>query len=319
MPGALLRQRFSSTTVEEATASIRAVFGEGAVTVEPGRFAFEVLSAVDDGVTVTRIASSGAAVCLETGASPELVVFAVREGALTLHRGGATAELGPGGLGLVPNGMTAELRWERVVVDAVTIGTASMSRLLASEGRPLRLNDARIEPQSDALRELWDRLARVLAGTVLEAPDLYQRDLVRGQMIDVLAATTIEAFELADPAEEEADRDAEALQAAEAFMQSHLGEPLAVGDIAVAAGVSLRGLQLLYQRRRASTPLLQLRRMRLDSARAALHFSASEPIGAIARRLGYTNVGRFSAHYREAFGETPSETRATRTVTVDPG
>lgn len=307
MPGALLRQRFTAANADDATAAVRAVLGDGTVDADGG-LSFEVLSAVDDGVTVTRIASSGRSVRLETGPSPELVVFAVREGSLALERSGDAAELAAGGLGLVPNDTAATLRWDGVVVDAVSIGIASLSRLLSPTGRPPRLSDARITPQSPELGELWDRLARVLAGTVLEAPDLYQRDLVRAQMIDVLAATTIEAFELVDRSETDVDRDEQVLQRAESWMRERLGEPLAVGAIAAAAGVSLRGLQLLYQRKRASTPLLHLRAMRLEAARAALT-SGTEPVGSIARRLGYTNLGRFSAHYREAYGEAPSASR----------
>ncbi|MFD1721946.1 helix-turn-helix domain-containing protein [Amnibacterium endophyticum] len=307
MPGALLRQRFAAANAEDATTAVRSVLGDGAVTADGG-VSLEILSAVDDGVTVTRIASSGRGVRLDTGPSPELVVFAVREGRLTLARSGGSADLGPGDLGLVPTGTAAELRWDGVVVDAVSIGASSMVRLLSAEGRPPRLSDARITPQSPELGELWDRLARVLAGTVLEAPDLYQRDLVRAQMIDVLAATTIEAFDLVDRADSDLDRDEAVLQRAESWMRERLGEPLAVSDIAAAAGVSLRGLQLLYQRKRASTPLLHLRSMRLEAARAAL-LRGTEPVGAIARRLGYTNLGRFSAHYREAFGEAPSATQ----------
>lgn len=214
MPGALLRQRFSAATPGEATAAVRAVLGDGEVMTDGGRLTFEVLSAVDDGVTVTRIASSGPRVRLDTGPSPELVVFAVREGRLTIERAGERAELEPGGLALVALGVAARLGWDRVTVDAVAVGTASLNRLLGRSGRPLQLNDARLLPSSAELGELWDRLARVLAGTVLEAPDLYQRDLVRGQMIDVLAATTIEAFDLADPEEEqEIDRDAAVMDA----------------------------------------------------------------------------------------------------------
>lgn len=307
MPGALLRQRFTAANTDDATAAIRAVLGDGTVDADGG-LSFEVLSAVDDGVTVTRIASSGRSVRLETGPSPELVVFAVREGSLALERSGDAAELVAGGLGLVPTDTAATLRWDGVVVDAVSIGTASLARLLSPTGRPPRLSDARITPQSPELGELWDRLARVLAGTVLEAPDLYQRDLVRAQMIDALAATTIEAFDLVDRSETDDDRDEQVLQRAESWMRGRLGEPLAVSDIATAAGVSLRGLQLLYQRKRASTPLLHLRAMRLEAARAAL-MSGTEPVGTIARRLGYTNLGRFSAHYREAYGEAPSASR----------
>ena len=308
MPGALLRQRFSASSTADATAAVRSVFGDGEVSARPGPFGFQVLSAVDDGVSVTRIASSGTGVRLETGPSPELVVFAVRDGCLDLARYGARVRLEAGGLGLVPLGAGAVLEWDRVTVDAVSIDVASLHRLLGSDGRALRLNDARITPQSDSLGALWDQLARVLATTVLEAPDLYQRDLVRGQMIDALAATTIEAFALVDQAEEGADRDAEVLRRASDLTRAHLADPLAVGDVAQAAGLSLRGLQLLYQRRLGSTPLLQLRRLRLEAARAALQAATGESIGAIARRLGYRNVGRFSAHYREEFGEAPSAT-----------
>jgi AraC-like DNA-binding protein len=246
---------------------------------------------------------------LRTGASPELVVVVVREGRAELVHGDARAELGPGDLGLIPNGRSLELRWERVVLDAFSIGSSSIQRLLGVDGRPVRLSAPRLTPRSKDLALLWDRIARVLAGTVLEAPDLYQRDLVRDQMIDTLAATTIEAFELSETDEEEADRDEEALRRAESYMRRRLGEPMSIPDVAHSSGVSLRGLQLLYQRRLGSTPLLHLRSLRIAAARAALEQAPpGETVSAIARRFGYTNVGRFGAHYRAAYDETPSAT-----------
>jgi transcriptional regulator GlxA family with amidase domain len=144
---------------------------------------------------------------------------------------------------------------------------------------------------------------------VLEAPDLYERDLVRDQMIDTLAATTIEAFELTDARERDVDQDSEALQRAEAFMRGRLGDPLTIPEIAGAAGVSLRGLQVLYQRRLGTTPILHLRRLRLAAARTRLEDpGVGETVTAIARRFGYSNVGRFGAHYRAAYDEAPAST-----------
>ena len=309
MPEALLRQRHAASDPTGATAALRAVLGNGTVTVGDGRFSYEQLSAVDDGVSVTRISSSGTDVRLSTGTSPELVVVVVREGRVVLSDGSERIVLDPGDLGLIPSGRVLELRWNRVVIDAFSIGASAIHRLLGVDGDGVRLAVPRLTPRSKELAVLWDRVARVLAGTVLEAPDLYERDLVRDQMIDALAATTIEAFELSDVRERDVDRDDDALVRAEAYMRRRLGDPLTIPDIARSSGVSLRGLQLLYQRRLGSTPLLHLRTLRLAAAREVLERAAGdETVTAVARRFGYTNVGRFSAHYRAAYDETPSAT-----------
>lgn len=309
MAEALLRQRDTASDPGAATAALRAVLGNGAVEADEGAFDYDQVSAVDDGVSVTRIRSSGTGVRVRTGASPELVVAVVREGRAELLHDAERVVLEPGDLGLIPNGRSLELRWDRVVLDLFSIGGSSIQRLLGVEGRPVRLTAPRLTPRSKELALLWDRVARVLAGTVLEAADLYQRDLVRDQMIDTLAATTIEAFELSEADEEDADRDEEALRRAEAYMRRRLGEPLSIPDIARSSGVSLRGLQLLYQRRLGTTPLLHLRSLRLAAAREALDQpSSGQTVSAVARRFGYTNVGRFSAHYRAAYDEAPSAT-----------
>ena len=309
MAEALLRQRFAASDAAGATAALRAVLGEGAVEVGDGPFAYAQASAVDDGVSVTRISSTGAHVRVRTGASPELVVVVVREGGAALVHEGRRTPLEPGDLGLLPSDRSVDVEWDSVVLDAYSIGSSSIHRLLGADRGTVRLLAPRLTPRSKELAVLWDRLARVLAGTVLEAPDLYDRDLVRDQMIDTLAATTIEAFELSDAREDGVDRDEEALRLAEAFMRRRLGEPLSIPDIARSSGVSLRGLQLLYQRRLATTPLLHLRALRLAAARERLERpTARETVTAVARRVGYTNVGRFSAHYRAAYDEAPSST-----------
>ncbi|GAA4734782.1 hypothetical protein GCM10025783_00590 [Amnibacterium soli] len=309
MPEALLRQRDTASDPDRATAALRAVLGNGTVAVESGALDYDQVSAVDDGVSVTRIRSAGTAVRLSTGASPELVVVAVREGRAELRHDAERVLLEAGDLGLIPNGRSLELRWDRVVLDLFSIGSSSIQRLLGVDGRPVHLAAPRLTPRSKDLAVLWDRVARVLAGTVLEAPDLYQRDLVRDQMIDTLAATTIEAFELSEAEEADVDHDDEALRRAESLMRRRLGEPLSIPDVAHASGVSLRGLQLLYQRRLGTTPLLHLRSIRLAAARAALAQGQSgETVSAVARRFGYTNVGRFGAHYRAAYDEAPSAT-----------
>ena len=308
MPEAILRQRAVTTDPEHAVEALRSVLGGGDLQVD-GALRFDLVSTVDDGVSVTRVAADAERIVLDTGPASELLVVAVREGRVHLERDGDRVDLGSADLGLVPTGRSARLIWSDAVFDVFVIGSAAFARLLGVEGRPVRLRAPRSTPRSRDLALLWDRLSRVLAGIVLEASDLYERDLVRDQMIDTLAATTIEAFELADDADADDDRDAEALRRAEAFMRARLGDPLTIPQIAHAAGVSLRGLQLLYRRHLDSTPLLHLRALRVSAAREVLRAQApGTTVGAVARRFGYSNAGRFGAHYRAAYDEAPSAT-----------
>ena len=68
----------------------------------PGEFAYEQRSLVDDGISVTRLTSRGAAVRVITSGSPDLVVLVVRAGGLVLRRGGESFTLGPDDLGAHP-------------------------------------------------------------------------------------------------------------------------------------------------------------------------------------------------------------------------
>lgn len=89
-----------------------------------------------------------------------------------------------------------------------------------------------------------------------------------------------------------------------------LDRPLALHDVAAAAGCSLRRLQSGFRRDRETTLLAFIRGARLRAARTAL--SAAPPgttITAIALRYGFTNAGRFAGPFRRAFGVSPAEVR----------
>ena len=56
----------------------------------------------------------------------------------------------------------------------------------------------------------------------------------------------------------------------------------------------------------AVTPLAALHACRLEQVHAELSRSAADaPIGAIARRYGFTNASRFTVAFRRRFGEAP--------------
>jgi AraC-like DNA-binding protein len=304
----VIRDRIEASDPAAASEAFRSVFGEGQITAATGPFHYLQASLVDDGISVSRVTCSGSDVKAVTAGAPDLVAFLVRAGSLELHRGDDRVVLVEGGVGLLPMGEGAELCFDDASLDLVSFPLSSIARLMGVEGRAVRIHAPEVVPTSEALASYWRRLA---SGTfqMLTEPDLYQRDLLRGQLVDALTAATIEAFGLSDVAEDDPTGDRETVRRAIEFMGGELGEPISITRIAVAAGISVRGLQLLFQRSFGSTPVAHLRRLRLNGARAALlSATGSTTVGAVARRFGYSNLGRFSAHYRAEFDEMPSRT-----------
>ncbi|MEW9515453.1 AraC family transcriptional regulator [Streptomyces tubercidicus] len=94
-----------------------------------------------------------------------------------------------------------------------------------------------------------------------------------------------------------------------ALIQDHYGEPLTVGDIAEALGVSVRTLQDGFRRELDTTPMAYLRSCRLDLVHRQLRTAgARASVTAIALEHGFVHMGRFASEYRTRFGESPSTT-----------
>ncbi|TIX90608.1 AraC family transcriptional regulator [Rhizobium sp. P44RR-XXIV] len=94
------------------------------------------------------------------------------------------------------------------------------------------------------------------------------------------------------------------------FMVAHVSTPVTIDNIATAAGVSARSLQLAFQQFKDTTPLAYLRRLRLVRAKQELEAANNDviTIAAVAQRWGFSNVARFSTLYLRTFGETPKQT-----------
>lgn len=102
------------------------------------------------------------------------------------------------------------------------------------------------------------------------------------------------------------------LRLAEGFIEAHLDQPITIEDVAAAAGVSPRGLQLAFRDWRGTTPLAFWRAARL--ARAHADLLAAPPgttVTDIALRWGFTHFGRFSELYRAHYGLSPRDTLRT--------
>ncbi|MCA2219097.1 helix-turn-helix transcriptional regulator [Jidongwangia harbinensis] len=94
------------------------------------------------------------------------------------------------------------------------------------------------------------------------------------------------------------------------IMQAHPEEALSVTTLAGTVGVSARSLQAGFRQYVGMTPMAYLRQVRLTRARDdLLHGDPhGESVAAVAHRWGFGHVGRFAAVYRQAFGESPSQT-----------
>lgn len=99
-----------------------------------------------------------------------------------------------------------------------------------------------------------------------------------------------------------------AVRRALAYIDENAHRAITIDDVAAASFISTRGLQYAFRRALDITPAEALRRARLDGARRDLHAGNGRSVTEISRRWGFSNSSRFSAAYREAYGNTPSLT-----------
>lgn len=102
---------------------------------------------------------------------------------------------------------------------------------------------------------------------------------------------------------------AQRLDALEKYIRGRLCAPLSLADLANAAGVSVRSLNALCHQHHGVAPMDLLRNMRLDAVRARLQEKPEANITSTAFEFGFGHLGRFSAYYRDRFGELPKHTR----------
>jgi transcriptional regulator GlxA family with amidase domain len=97
---------------------------------------------------------------------------------------------------------------------------------------------------------------------------------------------------------------------ARAFIDEHPERDITATDIAAAACVTVRALQMAFRRELDTTPMGYLRTVRLARAhRELLDLGPrQETVTAVAYRWGFSSTSRFSAYYRETYGVSPKQT-----------
>ena len=87
---------------------------------------------------------------------------------------------------------------------------------------------------------------------------------------------------------------------AEAFIRSHADQPIALHDVASAAGCSVRTLQLGFRQFRDMTPAAAIRQARLEAVQQALARGERDgTVTTVAHQYGFSNSGRFTRSTRQ--------------------
>ncbi|HEY8300572.1 MAG TPA: helix-turn-helix transcriptional regulator [Jatrophihabitans sp.] len=167
------------------------------------------------------------------------------------------------------------------------------------------------EPLTPHAARGWQQAVRYVSRGVLADPTAAASPLLVDSARRLLAATMITLLD-ARPELQSADtRDATSatVQRAVAFIEANPDLAIGVADIARAAFVTPRAVQLAFRRHLDVTPTAYLRRVRLEHARDELIDAdpAYDTVTTIAARWGFTS-SRFASLYRETYHEQPSET-----------
>jgi AraC-like DNA-binding protein len=179
--------------------------------------------------------------------------------------------------------------------------------------QPVRLTGHR--PHSPAAARQLRAAVGYLRAHVLADPALADQPLIASTAAQHLAASVLACFPstaLTDPTgSDRADAHPGTLRRALAYIEDHADQPVTVADIAAAAHVTVRALQYAFRRHLDTTPLAQLRRVRLAHVHEDLRAAdpaAGTTVTEVAARWGFHHPGRFAALYRAAYGRTPQHT-----------
>ncbi|GIJ79139.1 AraC-type DNA-binding protein [Micromonospora phaseoli] len=246
-----------------------------------------------------------------------LVICQVVSGRIDRTCGGVDGRFGPGDVFLAAApGLPYSVRWLPGKVTTCLLSLSMLARVTGGEptDRAATVQFTGLTPTSPALARLWRHTTIYLNQVVLGNPSAYRQPLVIANAARMLAASALAVFPNTTAGEPTTtDRLAATnatLRRATAFIDEHADRDIGAADIAAAAQVSLRALQLAFRRHLDTTPMAHLRRVRLD--RAHLDLLQADPrqetVSAIASRWGFLSHSRFTARYHATYGFPPSRT-----------
>lgn len=257
---------------------------------------------------------------LQTDIDPfdALILSHVRRGRLSMANRRTELTVRAGEVALIGANDRHRASWDAIDMAVVRLSVEGTQEIAAeltnTPGGRVRFDLTAPIDQAHAAHFLG--IVNYINTSVLESPTVADNPLIRTQAFRMLAVAALTAFPNSTMADDVSSAPAShapaAVVRAIAFIDTHAGEDITVHDIAAAAHVSPRTLQLAFRRHRGTTPTAYLRQVRLHRAHAELR--AGEPnlttVAQIAHRWGFLHGGHFARLYRQEFDCLPQETLA---------
>jgi AraC-like DNA-binding protein len=314
-PAQLRRTEFSTCDQAEAREFIDEAYG-GRLTLSAARDGnWRVsLSKADAGAfSVAQAALSADLTCKVTDRD-RFVVTTLLGGATAHDEGKAGWRYRPGDVYFSSfpkadiTSRTRDARMQAVSLSGQLLAEVAATAPDVTPGPVRFLSPVPLEGGARRWRETARFVSSLLANCADESPPLVIASAAR-----LLAATALTAFPntaVTEPtAADRHDAHPGTVRRAVSFIEASAGRDITVADIAAAANVTSRALQLAFRRHLDTTPTAYLRRVRLDQARHELgRASKGATVTAIAYQWGFSSPSRFAEQYRAAYGELPSTT-----------
>ncbi|WP_439689791.1 helix-turn-helix domain-containing protein [Curtobacterium sp. SP.BCp] len=302
------RDTVRTSDVGEARGALARTHNVTELTVDGGggSFRFEETVVASERLSLESTSCTGTVSgTVRTGADVVVTWFKSGRGTIGEHRA-------PIGRPILFHRDDEPFRWISFQQDTLRIDRDVVQKAAAERGgwapHPLAFKPYHV-PEGATLAAWW-LMIRTVAAEILEGPAEVTPE--RDEELTVIAAAGLLTAIPHWPAGERNASPAKArLARAEAFMLEHTTEQLTVQQIAVAAGMSVRGLQSAFQRTHEATPLEYLKRIRLQMAQHLLTEGDADTVADVARQVGLPHLGRFASAYHAEFGERPSQTLRT--------
>jgi AraC-like DNA-binding protein len=227
--------------------------------------------------------------------------------------------IGPGGTIVAAEPGTAQRSWNEnfryslISLPLDAVGAVAVNR---PDDEPVPLRFGSLLPVTPGAGRRWTGTVRYVTAELRDYPETAVRPLASDALTRLLALALLDTFpgswsDLPPEYADQTDAIPPVLARAISFIESNAGLPVTMADVARAARVTVRAVQLAFRRHADTTPGAYLRLVRLERAREEL--KAASPLDGItvagtAGRWGWSSPDRFAAAYRARFGEPPSQT-----------
>jgi len=312
----LHREQFATADLTQAREFLARAYGTRLWTARPPEDRpVLAVTRMDAGSFTVSDMSLSADLIFAVDASDQVTISTVVEGTLRADRAQRTDRYQAGDvhIGATPQaGYTGRTRGLRDCT--VTLPVSLLYAVAGQEpasSAPLRFLSP--HPAGPAARAQWTTAARYVT-ELLANPDAAIGPLVITGVARLLAATALSVFpntaQTSPAPRDRRDASAVTMRRATAFIDEHAGQDITMADIAAAACVTVRAVQIAFRRELDITPIAYLRTVRLARAHRELLEAdpGQETVTAVAYRWGFASPGRFAAYYRQAYGVPPRQT-----------